>query len=123
MRQQARFCKEHNARSAETEWNEKGYPKIDWLHFDKRLGNFHTALGDILKGRQKSFYRNAFEDQLKNRQNRTVQQSLTSGVGMEDLEPGYYGSRGARIMYASISNLILSKDLCRCVKKHYRSIG
>lgn len=107
VREQARFCKEHNARSAETEWEEKGYPTIDWLHLDKRLANFHAALGDILKGRQKSYYRNFFEDQLKDRQSRIVQHSLTSGVGIEGLEPGYYGSRGAKIMYAPISRLIL----------------
>lgn len=90
VRQQTQFCKAHNTRSAGTEWVEKGYPKIDWLHFEERLTKYHAALEDVLNSRQHSFYRNSFEDQVKNRQSRMTD--------LEGLEPGYYGSRGAKVM-------------------------
>ena len=105
VRQQTQFCKAHRTRSARSEWEDKGYPKIDWTRFEERLAKFHATLKDILRGKRPSFYRNSYEDKLNARQNRTVQESLTSGTGMEGLEPGYYGSRGAKIMYVSILRL------------------
>lgn len=98
IRQQLRFCKAHRARTAASEWEAKGYPKIDWQHFDKRLARFHGDLDEILRGKKPSFYRNAFEDHLKSGQNRTLHQTMMSGSSMEGLVPGYYGSRGAKLM-------------------------
>ena len=89
---QIRFCKAHRIRSAEAEWKEKGYPIIDWPSFDKRLTRFHADLDDILENRRESFYRNAYEDRLKSRQNEKAEQSV------ESLELGYYGSKGAESM-------------------------
>lgn len=89
---QIRFCKAHRVRSAEAEWKEKGYPIIDWPGFDKRLTKFHANLDDILENRRSSFYRNAYEERLKSRQNETAEQSV------ESLEMGYYGSKGAESM-------------------------
>ena len=101
IRQQARFCKAHKTRSAENEWQLKGYPEIDWPGLSERLGQLHSVADDILKGVRPSFYRNVFEDQIKSGQNRTLQQSLLSGRGFEALTPGYYGSKGSRLMYCS----------------------
>ena len=101
VRQQARFCKAHKSRSAEKEWQAKGYPKIDWTSLGDRLKSFHGVVDNILKGNKPSFYRNTFEDQMKTGQNRTLQQSLLSGQGFEGLTPGYYGSKGSRLMYFS----------------------
>lgn len=89
---QIRFCKAHRIRSAEAEWKEKGYPAIDWAGFDKRLNKFHANLDEILDHRRESFYRNAYEERLKSRQNETAEQSV------ENLELGYYGSKGAEFM-------------------------
>ena len=89
---QIRFCKAHRIRSGEAEWKEKGYPVIDWPGFDKRLTKFHAHLDDILENKRESFYRNAYEERLKNRQNETAEQSV------ENLELGYYGSKGAESM-------------------------
>ena len=100
VRQQARFCKAHKKRSAEKVWQAKGYPKIDWTRLGDRLKKFHAAVDDILKGNRPSFYRNVFEDQMKTGRNRTLQQSLLSGQGFEGLTPGYYGSKGSRLMCA-----------------------
>lgn len=103
IREQARFCKAHKTRSAESEWQVKGYPKIDWPRLSERLRRFHPVVDDILKGVRSSFYRNLFEHQIKSGQNRTLQQSLLSGRGFEALTPGYYGSKGSRLMYCSLS--------------------
>lgn len=89
---QIRFCKAHRIRSAEAEWKEKGYPVIDWPGFDKRLTKFHANLDDILENKRVSFYRNAYEERLKNRQNENAERSV------ENLELGYYGSKGAESM-------------------------
>ena len=99
MRQQARFCKAHRARSAKIEWEAKGYPKIDWDHFDQRLARFHMDLENILTGKKPSYYQNAFEDHLKSGHDRTLQQKYMRDSEMDGLDPGYYGSKGAKLMY------------------------
>lgn len=99
VRQQQKFCKAHKFRSAEDEWRTKGYPKIDWPRFAERLTEYDTILSGILNGTQSSFYKNAFEDQMKAGGNRTLQQALMSGNDCEGLNMGYYGTKGARIMY------------------------
>ena len=102
IRQQAWFCKAHQIRTANAEWREKGYPDIDWLHFNDRLLSYHSAIDNILQGRRLSYYRNAFEDLIKSGKNRTLQQTMMSGNSIEGQYPGYYGSRGARVMYESL---------------------
>lgn len=99
VRQQMRFCKAHRARTAQSQWDARGYPTIDWENFDSRLAQYHGVLDDVLKGRRQSYYRNAMKDHLKSGRNRTLQQCLISGSRMEGLELGYYGSRGGKLMY------------------------
>ena len=98
-RQQTYFCKAHKIRTAEQEWNEKGYPKIDWANFDKRLETLHPLIEDILAEKKPSFYRNAFEDRISKGQMKTLKATLFDSATMEGVLPGYYGSRGARAMY------------------------
>lgn len=101
LRQQTQFCKAHKERSAESEWIERGYPKIDWQQLDARIADFHISMDDILSRRKSSFYRNAFEDTLKSGKNKTIQESLIGGDEIEGMSPGYYGGRGAKVMYGS----------------------
>lgn len=101
LRQQAQFCKAHKERSAESEWAERGYPKIDWQQLDARIAILHTSMDDILSRRKSSFYRNAFEDSLKSGKKRTIQDNLLGGDEIEGTSPGYYGSKGAKVMYGS----------------------
>ena len=98
-RQQTYFCKAHKIRIAEQEWKEKGYPKIDWANFDRRLEKLHPLIEDILAEKKPSYYRNAFEDRISKGQMKTLKATLFDGVTMEGVLPGYYGSRGARAMY------------------------
>ena len=101
LRQQAQFCKAHKERSTESEWVERGYPRIDWELLDARIAKSHASLDDILSRRRLSFYRNAFEDSLKGGKIRTIQESMMGGE-TEGMTPGYYGGRGAKVMYGAI---------------------
>lgn len=98
-RQQTYFCKAHKIRAAEQEWAERGYPQIDWVHFDNRLQKFHPLIDDILAGRKTSYYRNAFEDRISKGQMKSLKATLLDIASMEGVIPGYYGTRGARAMY------------------------
>lgn len=103
LRQQTQFCKAHKERSAESEWAERGYPEIDWQQFDIRITKYYTFIDEILSRRTFSFYRNAFEDSLKSGKHRTLQETLMGGDEVEGMSPGYYGGRGAKVMYGSRS--------------------
>ena len=98
IREQAKFCQAHKRRTANMEWRAKRYPEIDWpcLHMQVKIHS--EAIDEILKGERFSFYRNAYDDYLKREKHRTLQQSLVQGDGIESFSPGYYGSRGAKIM-------------------------
>jgi len=100
-RQQFRFCKAHKARSARSEWAAKGLPEIDWSNFDRRLQKYHPIIDDIVKGTRASFYRNAAEDRMNQLKAMTVQHMWDDTAGVDGVSPGYYGSRGARLMYVS----------------------
>lgn len=101
IRQQADFCKAYKKHKAENEWREQGFPYIDWQSLDERLKKHHDAIDDILQGRKSSFYRNVFEDLVKSGKDRKLRKTLMNGDELEESTPGYYGSRGARIMYGS----------------------
>ena len=102
VRQQAEFCKAHKIKTAHEEWNEKGLPSIDWPTFNHRLKTYHPRIEHLLRGDKASFYRNAFEDTVRSGKNRTLRQALLQGGTVEGLSPGYYGSRGAKIMVDNI---------------------
>lgn len=108
-RDQLRFCKAHRARSARSEWSTKGYPEIDWQHFDLRMEKYHPAIDGILKGTRSSYYRNAFEQRINSKKNRTMKEAYQDSESMEGLSPGYYGSKGARAMIENIASAFASK--------------
>ena len=56
-------------------------------------------MDDILSRRKSSFYRNVFEDSLKSGKSKTIQERLIGGDEIEGMSPGYYGGRGAKLMY------------------------
>ncbi|KAL8776177.1 MAG: hypothetical protein Q9213_008367 [Squamulea squamosa] len=97
VRQQVKFCEEHKVRSAQKLWKKRRYPNIDWKEFEERLPSYEADLVGVLNGTRRSFYRNAFEDQVKSGMNRTLQQSIMKN-GSEGLNMGYYGTKGARIL-------------------------
>ncbi len=108
IRQQADFCRAYKKHTAESEWRKQGFPHIDWQCLDERLNKHHYAIDDILQGRRFSFYRNVFEDLVKSGKDRKLRKTLMNGAELEESTPGYYGSRGARIMYGSVAALSFS---------------
>ncbi len=97
VQKQAKFCRMHKQRRAKKEWVARNYPNIEWDGLDARLKGYHHILEDILEGRKTSFYKTKLEDSIKSGRGRTMAQSMGSS-GFHGLTPGYYGSRGARIM-------------------------
>ncbi|KAL8743913.1 MAG: hypothetical protein Q9190_003778 [Brigantiaea leucoxantha] len=108
-REQARFCRAHKVRSAERDWEEKGYPSIDWPALQQRLRVYGERIDDLLRGNKNSFYRNAFQDQVSSGKDRTLQQALMSGNGWEGLMMGYYGSKGARVIMEYIMSTFAAR--------------
>lgn len=115
MPEQIAFCKRHHLRSAQEEWTARGLPEIDWSRVGERVTAHHDVLAEIIEGTRQSFYRNAYEELLRRTDTRggrrplfrMGQQSLAQVDDVEEMAaPGYYGSRGARIMYYPLTPFV-----------------
>ena len=104
-RQQLKFCKDHKARKANSEWAARGYPELEWQKFDERLRKYHPIIDTIVKGQRQSFYRNAAEDKMNQSKFTSMKRMYEDAAGVEGLSAGYYGSRGARAMCVPLSLL------------------
>lgn len=109
MRQQAAFCRDHKVKSAHEQWRRRGFPDIDWSHFDQRLESYHPQIEEMLRSDKSSFYRNVFEDTVRAGKTRTLKQAMLQGADVEDMTPGYYGSRGAKMVVDNIIARFSSK--------------
>lgn len=89
--QQQRFCNAHKTRTARETWIEQGYPDIDWCRLDERIAEHHQFLEDILNG-AKSHFGTLFAKSVRSGKNKTLLKTD------RNMTPGYYGSRGARVM-------------------------
>lgn len=104
-----KFCQTHKRASANKEWQDKGYPDIDWTTMDKRIRNHYDFLRTILNG-GKSYYANVFSEKIKSGQNKTLLRSEGN------LTPGYYGMRGLRLMSEHLVNDLSSELRKRAVQ-------
>lgn len=97
VRLQNQFCRSHRKRSAELEWVERGYPRIDWDSFPERIRGHFPALEKFMAigGQSKSFFRNALESSVKSGRDARL---AIEGDSMEMMSSGYYGSKGSRQM-------------------------
>ncbi|KAG8527025.1 uncharacterized protein KY384_008454 [Bacidia gigantensis] len=109
LKEQAGFCAAHKINAARSEWQERGYPRIEWDRLKDRMSTYHPQIEQLLRGDRPSFYRNALEDSVKSGKNRTLKQALVQGGALEGLSPGYYGSRGAKIFVEDIIHRFQSK--------------
>ena len=76
---------------AETEWAQRGYPKIRWRRLSPRLQKFSPALLGVLNGNSPSFYRTELESAIARKEDRKYR-------CMENSTAGYYGPRGQQIL-------------------------
>lgn len=103
VRDQHRFCESHRARSAQKEYRERGYPMVDWGRFDDRIRGHFGALEKILvPNYPSSYYRNILDTAQKSGQARNFRLTL-AGDGLENISCGYYGTKGASMMYVFLS--------------------
>ncbi|RAH83576.1 hypothetical protein BO86DRAFT_408528 [Aspergillus japonicus CBS 114.51] len=101
MREQRRFCESHKSTAGEREWQEKGYPTIDWDLFEDRIKPHLEGLDRVLEPGSSSFYRNILDTKLKAGEAKNFKLDLRSD-GLEDISCGYYGTRGSSIMLECI---------------------
>ncbi|PLB55163.1 hypothetical protein P170DRAFT_461093 [Aspergillus steynii IBT 23096] len=102
IRDQQRFCESHKQQSAETEWQQKGYPSIDWDKFDDRIAGHFDYIDTLLVSESPSYFRNILDTVLKSGKAKNFKLTL-SGDGLETISCGYYGTRGADIMLHALT--------------------
>lgn len=90
VQMQARFCAKHKRETAMDTWRERGYPHIDWDRLEKRLDDHQQYLARIVDGKE-SHYRNIHAEKVQTGQARSLKKE-------GDLNPGYYGPRGCKVM-------------------------
>lgn len=93
---QQKICQLHRRREANAQWNEKGYPTIDWDSLESRFEQQYDHLDKVLKAEAESHYRDVYSRKVESGKGRTLLTSEKEGGG--SLTPGYYGFRGARLM-------------------------
>ena len=93
--EQQRFCQLHQTESAREAWAVRGYPTIDWDRLEVRISKWHGMLEAILEGGP-SHFSDRFLKKVEEGKNKTVLKTRDS------LTPGYYGSRGLRLMTENI---------------------
>ncbi|THC93799.1 hypothetical protein EYZ11_006717 [Aspergillus tanneri] len=91
VRDQQRFCESHKQKSAETEWQKKGYPNIDWDKFDDRIQGHFDELEALLVSESPSYYRNILDTNLKSGKAKNFRLTL-AGDGIETISCGYYAA-------------------------------
>lgn len=98
VKKQESFCKAHKKHTAAEEYAARGYPEIKWHIISLQFAQFDLDLDDILEDRKSSHFRNRLEDRIASGRNRNLHQTMTSNSNIEGLSPGYYGTKGARLM-------------------------
>ena len=94
-RQQERFCRSHQQKSAQADWESKGYPNINWSELDHRLSKHHAFVRSLINGAP-CHQRSILDEKVKAGKERNLLKST------ENLIPGYYGSRGLRVISENI---------------------
>lgn len=101
-RKQEKFCLSHQRKSAHSNWNSKGYPDIDWTTLDSRVANHHAFIKKIIGGAS-CHSRKVLNETIRAGKDRNLLKSTTN------LIPGYYGSRGLRLMSENIMHKFTPK--------------
>jgi hypothetical protein len=78
----------------EKEWEEKGYPTIDWEKFDERIEAHFDELEKLMVPESSSYYRNVLDTTMKSGQAKNFRLTL-AGDALETISCGYYGTRGS----------------------------
>ena len=91
IRKQRRFCAMHKQDEARAEWKAKGYPEMDWAGLEARIAPHEAYLKGVLLGQQ-CHYRDLMARDAEGGNNRNLADADFDKI------PGYYGTKGFRIM-------------------------
>ncbi|RDL34700.1 uncharacterized protein BP5553_07828 [Venustampulla echinocandica] len=94
-RKQEQFCLSHQRKTARATCKAQGYPEIDWKSLDSRIAKHRSFIKDLINGGE-SHYRTMLDEKVQTGKDRNLLQ-MTS-----NLTPGYYGTRGLRVMSENI---------------------
>lgn len=109
MAEWTKICNNHKAVDLQKEWEEKGYPMIEWKGLRKRVGEHHEFLVRIVENKVPSPFREAFAKQQKEIRGNTA---LLLRKDHQLQYPGYYGPRGSGILYVlSSKSSLIFKDI------------
>jgi hypothetical protein len=90
-RKQEKFCRSHRKTAALDTWKAEEYPTIDWAKLDSRISKHHSFIKELINGAD-SYYRERLAETVKAGKNRSLLKSTYNPI------PGYYGTRGLRII-------------------------
>lgn len=95
------FCDHHKKEDAKQIWQERGYPEIKWESFEKRLQAHYDRLLAVLEKRSTSVYRDRLQKRVDSGTTRSAVAAYTRKSGDDgelEIKPGYYGSKGEKLM-------------------------
>ena len=95
------FCDHHKKEDARQVWQERGYPDIQWERFEKRLRAHYDRLLAVLEKRATSVYRDRLQKRVDSGSTRSAAAAYNPGSSDDDeleIKPGYYGSKGEKLM-------------------------
>ncbi|KAM0709378.1 hypothetical protein Q7P35_003416 [Cladosporium inversicolor] len=95
------FCDHHKREDARQIWQERGYPEIQWDSIEKRLRAHHDRLLAVLEKRSTSVYRDRLQKRVDSGSTRSAAAAYipsSSDDGELEIKPGYYGSKGEKLM-------------------------
>lgn len=95
MAEWTEICNNHKAADLQKEWEEKGYPVIEWKGLKKRVGKHHEFLVGIVENKVPSPFREAFAKQQREIRGNAA---LLLRKDHQLQYPGYYGPRGSGIL-------------------------
>ncbi|RSL44491.1 hypothetical protein CEP54_014662 [Fusarium duplospermum] len=87
---QKRFCEKHKKETAMETWRERGYPHVDWERLERRFGDHRAYLSRVIDGKR-SHFRDILAEKIETGQGRSLKKE-------GNLNPGYYGPRGGKLM-------------------------
>ncbi|KAJ5788508.1 hypothetical protein N7457_003498 [Penicillium paradoxum] len=98
IREQVQFCESHKIHSAVEQWNERGYPTMDWENFEERVQSYFPKLEKLLVPGTFSYYRNILDASFSSGQAKNSRLRAEDDKGLEMMTCGYYGALGATKM-------------------------
>ncbi|KAF4466633.1 hypothetical protein FALBO_6512 [Fusarium albosuccineum] len=90
VQMQTRFCRKHKKETAMDTWRERGYPHVDWRNLEGRFDDHRQYLSRVIDGKP-SHFRDILAEKIETGQGRSLKKE-------GNLNPGYYGPRGCKIM-------------------------